>query len=272
MVSMLPGISGAILAVCFKVYERAIHDIAHVREVFRAEFWFLAAIGAGILAGMFAGALALDFFLENYRMMTIFAAAGLILGQLPMLHRESGGLRGASAGNAAALSLGLLLAAFLLALNVAGIVDTSGGSSDRDLMSDGAASYGYMIAIGLIMAVSKLVPGISGATVLLAMGLMDPLTKGVAGFDMPLLAAFGLGLVGGILLFSKAVDFALARCRRSTYMLILGLTVGSLFLIAYDGVGLAGGASDLAVGAIAAAAGAAVSLWMAWIGDRAKTA
>ncbi|MDR1404867.1 MAG: DUF368 domain-containing protein [Candidatus Methanoplasma sp.] len=264
--SMLPGISGAVLAVCFGMYERLIGDIAHLRRVWRKEFLFLAMVGLGILAGMFLAAFALDFLLEKHRLIAIFLSAGLIVGQTPMLYRRSGTLGNMGSSNWAALVIGAGIAVVFLILNI----NSNAGSamSVDELMSKGLMSYLYMIFIGLILAIAKLIPGISGATVLLAIGLMDPLTSGMTHFDMKLLMCVGFGLIVGMLIFSKAVDHALKNWNRSTYILILGLTVGSTAIILYDGAVLVSGAADAATAAVTFAIGLIASLLMVWIGDR----
>ncbi|MDR3282256.1 MAG: DUF368 domain-containing protein [Candidatus Methanoplasma sp.] len=265
--SMLPGISGAVLAVCFGIYERLIGDIAHLREAWRRDFFFLAAVALGVLFGMFLAAFALDFLLENYRLVAVFLSAGLILGQLPMLYGHADTFSKMTSRNAIALAVGLGIMVAIFALTVTGNVDAS-GTSEEELMSKGMLSYGYMIVIGLIMAVSKLIPGISGATVLLAIGLMDPLTSGMTEMNPTLLLTVGAGLVAGVLAFSKAVNYALVNWHRSTYMLIVGLTAGSLLVLFYDGCSLGSWTQDLFVAALAFAVGTVISLMLVRIGDR----
>ncbi|MDR3205594.1 MAG: DUF368 domain-containing protein [Candidatus Methanoplasma sp.] len=267
--SMLPGISGAVIAVCFGIYERLVGDIACLRKVWKKEFFFLAAVALGILFGMFLAAFALDFLLENYRLIAIFLSAGLIAGQLPMLYRHAGALSRMTPMNIAALAIGLGIMIVIFALSLTGGIDAS-GTSEEELLSKGVLSYGYMIVIGLIMAISKLMPGISGATVLLAIGLMDPLTSGMTGMNLTLLLTVGAGLVIGVLVFSKAVNHALVNWRRSTYLLIFGLTAGSLLVLLYDGYSLGSWTQDCAVAALTFAVGVIISLILVKIGDRCK--
>jgi putative membrane protein len=266
IVSMLPGISGAVLAVCFGVYERLIADIADLRHTWKREFLFLAMVALGILGGMFGAAFVLEYLLENYRMATIFFSIGLIVGQLPMLYGKSGTFRGLSFTNTAALVIGITLMAAVLIMNLLGLLDTSGTSGE--IPTEGASAFLYMIAVGLVMAISKLVPGISGATVLLVLGLMDPLTEGMTGFDMPLILSVGVGLVGGILIFSKLVNYVLVNYNRSTYLLILGLTIGSTAVIFYDGTLLLDTLSDIGTGVAMFIVGIVISLWLVRVGKR----
>ena len=118
--SMLPGISGAVLAVCFGIYERLIGDIANLRNTWRKEFTFLAMVAIGILLGMFIAAFALDFLLENHRIVAIFLSAGLIIGQIPMLYTCAGTFGNMGPSKWAALVAGLGIAIVFLIFNISG--------------------------------------------------------------------------------------------------------------------------------------------------------
>ena len=50
--SILPGVSGGLILVLCGSYERLIEDIGHLRSKLVPEFWFLVAIGCGLLVGM----------------------------------------------------------------------------------------------------------------------------------------------------------------------------------------------------------------------------
>ncbi|MDR2866491.1 MAG: DUF368 domain-containing protein, partial [Methanomassiliicoccaceae archaeon] len=83
--SWLPGISGGIVAVIFGIYERLIDDVTHIRKKIREDFWFLAAILSGIVAGLLAVAYFLDYMMNEHLLAAMFLFVGLILGQLPSL-------------------------------------------------------------------------------------------------------------------------------------------------------------------------------------------
>lgn len=46
--SVLPGVSGGILAVGFGIYERLVTAVGNIRERLKPDFWFLLTIGGGL--------------------------------------------------------------------------------------------------------------------------------------------------------------------------------------------------------------------------------
>ena len=89
-----------------------------------------------------------------------------------------------------------------------------------------------------IITISAMVlPGISGSTLLLAMGLYLPMImaiKEVFHLNMeylPMLLVFAVGLVAGIFSVIKIVKYFLDKHRSQTVYLIIGLMIGSTYAI-----------------------------------------
>ncbi|MDY0224645.1 MAG: DUF368 domain-containing protein [Candidatus Methanomethylophilaceae archaeon] len=219
--SMLPGVSGAVVAVCFGVYERLIADLADISHKLRSDLPFILILGFGILAGMMAIAFGLKYASDNYETLLMFFFVGLIAGQIPQLYNLTSAPEPLNITNVLAFIIGLVIMGSFLFI---------GTGSDQTLSHD-LATVVYMLIIGIILAVSKIAPGISGSTILLVLGLYYPLIDVMTSLDLALLIPVGIGLIIGILGFSKVMNYVLNCHRRSTYLMILGLTVGSLFVV-----------------------------------------
>jgi putative membrane protein len=256
IVSTMPGVSGAVLAVCFGIYERLIADIADFVHKIREDFGFLMTVGLGIAFGIVIVSLGLDFILENYEVASMMLFTGLILGQLPELWKHTEPEIKLSKLNVLSFIVGLIIMGFFLIL----------GASEDVVLSHNLTSCLYMILIGVIFSVSHLAPGISGSTVLLAMGLLAPLTHTIATFDIFLMVPLLIGVFAGLFSFAKVIHYALKNYRKSTYMMIFGLTVGSIFVIMKEAVIAYSGVEDLALGAVAFVAGILVSIWFSRLG------
>ena len=255
--SMLPGVSGAVLAVCFGVYERLIEDVAHIKKALKEDLPFLIIIVMGVLFGMIVSAFGLDYIMNLNLVVSYFLFMGLIIGQIPQLYGLTEPHNGnISIFNAVAFIIGILIMMFFLVI----------GNGDDVEINRNITSYVLLFLAGIIIAISKIAPGISGSTLLLALGLFGPLTTAMTDMDFTLLIPVGLGLIAGILGFAKIVDKALKEHRRSTYCMILGLTIGSLAVIL--GYSLKGSPEtiDFVYGLIAAAIGVLISVIFAKIG------
>lgn len=256
--STVPGVSGAIIAVCFGVYERLIADLADLFHKIKEDLAFIVLIGGGILFGMVAIAFGLDFIMDNYVVAAMLLFLGLIGGQLPELWNLTEPSVKISKTNAAAFIIGLAITICLLFL----------GTSEDKVLTHDLVSYGYMFLVGILFSVSKLAPGISGSTVLLALGLFAPLMHIVTTFDLLLLIPAGLGLVVGLLGFAKVVNYALTKYRKSTYLMIFGLTIGSMFIIFKEAAIEYVGIEDLLLGAVALVVGILLSMWFTRLGKK----
>jgi len=262
IVSTVPGVSGAVLAVVFGIYERLVEDIADIRHKIRDDFAFLMIVGVGIIIGVIVSFKGLDWILENYLVASMMLFTGMILGQLPELWKYTLPETKPSKTNILAFAVGIAIMCVFL---VIAMYETEGIVLEHDMKSGM-----YMIIIGIIFSISHLAPGISGATVLLAMGLYPALIETISGFDVILMVPLVIGILIGLIGFAKVVHYALSRYRKTTYMLILGLTIGSLLVIGREVVIAEPGIMDIALGVVALVAGILISIWFSRLGRKAS--
>ncbi len=223
IVSMLPGASGATIAVIFGIYERLISDLAEIRERLFKDLRFIIPVGIGIVFGLFVCAFGLKALMDQWEVPMMFFFAALILAQVPDVRSLGDDGQPMTVYNWAALIIGFAVMLVFLWISL------SGNGVDRAV--DGFAVW---LLVGIILAVSKLAPGVSGSTILLALGLFTPFMDAMTAFDMSALIPGGIGLLIGVLVFARVVDYFIRNHRKSTYMVILGLTVGSIVTVSIE--------------------------------------
>ena len=223
--SVLPGVSGGLILVLCGCYERLIEDLGNLRSKLKPEFVFLAVIAVGLLAGMMACTLFLDWTLDRFAapMMALFF--GLIVAQIPEVWK----LTGYEKGSKISLSSILCFAFGLGVIIVLMIVNGGGRTIDTEDHSMG--NMLLFVLCGVVLAVSKVMPGISGSSLLIALGLFEVTISSVAHLDGFFILPLLVGLVIGLFGFAKIMDRCLKNYRTQTYMLIMGLTIGSLLII-----------------------------------------
>lgn len=224
IVSMLPGASGATIAVIFGIYERLISDLADIRHKLFRDLRFLIPLGIGIVLGLFVCAFGLEALMDRWEIPTMFFFAALILTQIPDIKSLASDDNAMTAWNWIALVAGFAVMIVFIFVG--------DGRSDRS--TSGALVW---VLVGIILAISKLAPGVSGSTVLLALGLFGPFMDALTDFDMSVLVPGGIGLLVGVLAFSRIIDHFITNSRKSTYMAILGLTIGSIVTVSVDAAG-----------------------------------
>lgn len=225
LVSMLPGASGATIAVIFGIYERLVSDLADIRHRLLKDLRFIILIFIGIVLGMMVCAFGLEFLMDHIEVPTMFFFAALIVAQIPDIMKLGDDGEPLSKWNIVAFVVGFVIMIAFLFL---------GDGNDVEL--EGITGTVLMVLVGIILAVSKLAPGVSGSTVLLALGLYAPFMHALTDMDIGYLLPILIGLVIGVLGFSKIVDHCMRNHKKSTYVMILGLTAGSVITVSVQAI------------------------------------
>jgi putative membrane protein len=88
--AVLPGISGGVLCVIFKVYQPIMEVLSNPFQALKKHLKLLTPIIIGVVIGFLGIAKLLGFLLERYEAPSICLFIGLIGGMLPSLFREAG--------------------------------------------------------------------------------------------------------------------------------------------------------------------------------------
>lgn len=227
--NIIPGVSGGTMAVSMGIYEKLVQTIGnffrHFKENFKKNMIFLIPIVLGAGIGIIAFSKLIKFLLENYAMQTQFAFIGLILGSIPFIMKKSVN-KGFSwkylIPGVLTFGIGLTLAI----LEILGITGEPVQSFDINFIN-----IALLFVYGIISAVSMVVPGISGSFILLLLGVYSAIITAISTLNILVLIPFGIGVVIGILLASKVIDFLLEHFYGYTYFAIIGFVLGSLLAI-----------------------------------------
>lgn len=205
---VVPGFSGGTVALVAGIYERLIANIrsgahalslllrgkpsAALRAVFSIDWLFIGFLLAGMASALVTVSSGLRALINErpVEMSAIFL--GLVLGASVLAARR---LRQPSPLHAL---LGTAsTAAFFVLLGF-----TSGSVPDPTLM--------LVFAGGAVAICAWILPGVSGAFLLLVLGLFTTVLDALADVDLPVLSVFALGCVVGLAIFSTLLNWALS--------------------------------------------------------------
>lgn len=224
---IIPGFSGGSVAAILGIYERLVGAIADIFKRFKQSFMTLLPIALGMLLGIAALILPIQWGLKHYPIPTVMLFVGLALGGLPSITENLKGAR-FNWKYALACAIPLIAAASLSFLPLAG---------DVDLFSLNAGGYLLLVVIGAVGSCALVVPGISGSMLLLIFGYYNPVVALVTdhllrgadvGISIAVLACLVVGVIVGFFAISVLMKFLLKKYPRGTYYAILGFIVGSV--------------------------------------------
>jgi putative membrane protein len=230
----VPGVSGGTIAFLLGFYDKFIGSLDDLisggSEKRKKAIVFLIKLGIGWIIGFCASVLILSKLFESHIYVLTSVFFGLTLFAIPVVAKEeSDSLKGRYFN----LIFWLLGAVLVIAITV--INGKVGGSKDFDSLSAGLLIYIFVAGMCAISAM--VLPGISGSTLLLCFGIYLPIINSVKELlhlnfkYLPMLFAFGFGVIAGILLIIKSVKRCLEKYRSQTIYAVLGLMTGSLYAI-----------------------------------------
>ncbi len=231
----VPGVSGGTVAFLMGFYDDFVGALNHLisgsAEERKKAFFYLIKLGAGwvIGFGLAVTILANVFEMHIYWISSLFL--GFIVFAIPIvIYEEKECLKSRKR------------MAFLMLIGAATVTAITyfnpvGGGNGFDLNTPGVGTFFYVFVAGAIAICAMILPGISGSTLLLIFGIYLPIITGIKDmlhFDFhafPILMAFGLGVVVGMITIIKVIKNALEKHRAATVYLIIGLMFGSLYAI-----------------------------------------
>ncbi|MDO4550169.1 MAG: DUF368 domain-containing protein [Planctomycetia bacterium] len=231
MADSVPGISGGTVALILGIYERLVTAISHCdTSFFRLFFtgkWFQAArhidllflvtLLCGIGGGIACFSHLVVHLLDHYLVGTFAAFFGLILASVLFIFRNLHAKNIAAFG---AIFIGACLGWWVVGL------DTLSGSE----------SLPYVFLTGMIAICAMILPGISGAYILLVLGnyymilqkVKSVVSLNASAADFFILLTFAVGCFLGLVCFSKILKWLLKHFHNITLALLCGCMLGSL--------------------------------------------
>lgn len=223
LANLVPGISGGTMLVAAGVYRRfidAVSDASRLRLSWPTILTLgLIALAAGLAIGLGSRPVAYGLTHARWAMYALFI--GLTLGGVPSLWSL---VRPLCRGSVAFIVVGLLAMLTVVYVQESGL--GAGG---------GAGGSGWlMFALGgMAGAAAMVLPGVSGAYLLLLLGQYEPIINAIKDFfrgdlgTLGVLVPVGVGVVVGIAGVSNALRWLLHRHEKVTLAFLLGLLLGA---------------------------------------------
>ena len=250
---LVPGVSGATVALMLGIYERLVAairgfdgalavrllklDFAGAYRRVDTGFLIPLALGAALAAAFFTRVVSLAHLMETHRVEVRSFFFGLVAGALALLVREAlrtrdplrpvaADGRGGGTGAPGTARTSPRPRASDAAAGVIGLAVGWGVSVLVPAATPEAAWFVFLS--GALAAAAMILPGVSGAYVLVLLEKYAYVLAALGRLDLAVLVPFGLGVAAGLIALSRILQRLLDRLRRPTLFALAGLVAGSL--------------------------------------------
>ena len=232
----VPGVSGGTIAFLLGFYDQFIDSIDDLISGTKAErkaaILFLIKLGIGWVCGFVLAVLILTSVFESH----IYAISSLFIGfiifAIPIVIKEE---KECLLAKKAAFPFILVGAAVVSAITYFNPVSGEGSGVNLDHLTPGLAIFVFFA--GMIAISAMVLPGISGSTILLILGLYLPIITAIKEFlhlhfeSFFTVVLFGCGVLVGAVSIVKLIRKALDNFRAQTIYLIIGMMLGSIYAV-----------------------------------------
>ncbi len=220
---VVPGVSGGTIAFISGIYDELVNSIKEVdagalKLLLRLKpgkfwkkinGWFLLVLFSGILTSIFSLARLMKYLLEEHPVMVWSFFFGLIIASAVVVIRK---IASWNISRVIALIAGIVSMYFVTHFSPAETTE----------------AWWFIYISGALAICAMILPGISGAFILLILGKYQFIIGAVGTLDIPVLLVFGFGVVTGLLGFANFLSWLLNRHRELTISLLAGFIIGSL--------------------------------------------
>lgn len=222
---VVPGVSGGTIAFISGIYEELVDSISKVNlQAFKllftkglVAFWkhingnFFVALFAGIGISILSLAKGMKWLLENHPIMVWSFFFGLMIASVFFLTKEI------KRWNLAAVLT--MIVGGIVAYIITVVPPLVNGSNQSII---------FIFFCGALAICAMILPGISGAFVLVLLGAYHTVLDALSSWNLKVIGVFAIGAITGILSFSKALKWLFAKFRNLTFAGLTGFIIGSL--------------------------------------------
>ena len=219
----VPGVSGGTIALLLGIYEELVTTIGNINlSLFKElnngfySFWgklngnFLLSLIVGIGISLVTFIKLTAYLFDKYPILIWSFFLGLILATIYVIFKL---IKSWNYVNILFILIAIFISFYLGEMNVM-------DSININLM--------YILISGIIAASAMIIPGISGALILVILGLYSTMINAINNIEIDKIVTFSLGAIIGLLSFSKILKWMFNKNLSLTYSILLGFVIGSI--------------------------------------------
>lgn len=262
--NIIPGVSGGTMALMLGIYERLLAglgrvNIAAVVDLLKTvpqgpkalasklrtyDFMFMIMIGVGAIMAIVATSKLITYLINFWHDPTFAFFIGLVLFSIVVPYRMLKSKAELSGVICFVVACGMTLALSTMIsgeqklenakrkhqLKVERIEASANAAESVERSVNHSAGHLIFLTVAGAVAISAMIlPGISGAFILLLLGVYFEVLEAISARDFVVIGCVAFGCLFGLLLFTRLLNMVLARFHDQTVWGLIGLMFGSLY-------------------------------------------
>ena len=213
------------LAINFKIYERLIDATTNFFNNTKDNIKFILVFGCGVMLSIVLFSNIILYLLNNYKFITMMFFIGLVIGGT---YNFSKNIK----YNYKTIGLIIIVSILLLIL-------TFTSKNNAYMLNNNFTDNIIFFIAGIIEIFASIVPGISGTSLLMLIGIYNEILKMISMIfnyyyvtnHLNLYLSYGLGMFISFIINAYLISYCLKKYRNISYCVILGLSIASIIYL-----------------------------------------
>lgn len=222
---VMPGVSGALLAINFKVYDRLVESLVNFFSDWKKNLRFLVELGSGIIIAIILFSNGIRYLLNNYNFLMMMLFMGLIGG---------GSYNYIRSVNYERKEYKYILFIIGVLIGISFI-----GKGDNYVISNSFKDNIVFFLGGVIEVFTSIIPGISGTAIMMIMGIYDMVLMIVGRIydfsyvisNINIYISYGLGIIISFILGTLLINYLLKKRKRLMEIMIGSFSIYSILMM-----------------------------------------
>lgn len=222
---VMPGVSGALLAINFKVYDRLVESLVNFFSDWKKNLRFLLELGLGIIIAIILFSNGIRYLLDNYNFLMMMLFMGLIGG---------GSYNYIRSVNYEKKEYKYILFIIGVLIGISFI-----GKGDNYVISNSFKDNIVFFLGGVIEVFTSIIPGISGTAIMMIMGIYDMVLMILGRIydfsyvisNINIYISYGLGIIISFILGTLLINYLLKKKKRLMEIMISSFSIYSILMM-----------------------------------------
>ena len=222
---IIPGVSGAMLAINFKVYERLLDSITNFWNNPKENIKFLIIFCSGLLLSIVLCSNIMLYLFNNYKFITMMFFIGLIIGGTYNFSQT--------------IKFSRYSIISMLFITVIVLFISLNSFNNSYIFKNSFIDNIIFFIGGIIEIFASIVPGISATSLFMMIGIYNHILKMISSIfnfnyvikNIDIYLSYGIGMFLSFIIGVHLIDYLLKKYHNQSYHIILSLSIASIIFL-----------------------------------------